>query len=64
MDYFLMFGVILIILFSFVFGYVVGHSNGSKEAIDWCNDAFDWCDDAFEVSLEKKSPDNKHEAEE
>ena len=58
MDYFLMFGVILIILFSFVFGYVVGHSDGSIEAFA------DWCDDAVEVLLEKKSTDNKHKTEE
>lgn len=55
MDYFLMFGVILIILFSFVFGYVVGHSDGSTEAIDWCNDAFDWCDDVRSVTGKEDS---------
>ena len=52
MDYFLMFGVIFIIFLSFVFGYVVGHSDGSIEAFAG------WCDDALEVLLEKKSHDN------
>ena len=58
MDYFLMAVAILIILFSFVSGYVVGHSDGSIEAFA------DWCDDAAEVLLEKKNPNNKHKTEE